>query len=50
MSDDHNTSMLKHAFRWGVKHGAIDPASEKAKALWKLISGDGHTHRVVKQT
>ena len=39
-TDSHNTKVLKHAYRWGVKHGAIDPYSESGKKLWQDISSE----------
>lgn len=35
--DDGNTRTLKHGFRWGVLHGALDPETEKAQALWRSL-------------
>ena len=36
--DDRNVRQLKHGYRWGVRHGAIDPDSEAGKALWRKFT------------
>lgn len=38
-TDTGNTKTLKHGYRWGVQHGAIDPETPKAKLLWKSLDG-----------
>jgi hypothetical protein len=38
--DGANERALKHAYRWGVLHGVIDPDSEQGKAVWGCIVGE----------